>query len=444
MHAKLLRKLVLQISVLIGVSACGLLDVSDPTAIEEEDVANPTGAGLLFNDALRRLYDTVDDHAALTGMLADEFEMYFAENSLDRRTVVSRMEELILPPNASLGFAALFEHRGGLYGMWQHVRSAAALAMHAAAGIPGSAVMTAHLMAVRGYATLSLAEGFCPGFPLNEIVGFRPVYGPPMTTDGAFARALADFDSAAVRAGDSTGVLNFARIGQGRALLGMGRFAEAGAAVSNVPTTYTRNAEYDAASPPNIVFSQANNLSQHAFFYQRRVGDMEGGNGVNFVSAQDPRAPVGLSFSVPTIGDSYAMGKYMDKPGEPIVIASGIEARLIEAEAALSVGNPNWLVILNDLRVNYITPALPALEDPGNDHARVDLLFRERALWLFGTGHRLGDLRRLVAHYGRDSEAVFPTGNYRAGGTYGVATSLFFPADVESDQNPAITGCTAN
>jgi len=44
---------------------------------------------------------------------------------------------------------------------------------------------------------------------------------------------------------------------------------------------------------------------------------------------------------------------------------------------------------------------LAALTDPGTAEARVDLLFRERAFWFFLTGHRQGDLRRLIRQYGR-------------------------------------------
>ncbi len=70
---------------------------------------------------------------------------------------------------------------------------------------------------------------------------------------------------------------------------------------------------------------------------------------------------------------------------------------------------------------------------------RVDFHFAERAFWLWGTGHRLGDLRRLVRQYGRDSESVFPTGAYFKGGNYG--TDVNFPIPLEEDNNPNSSGC---
>ena len=83
---------------------------------------------------------------------------------------------------------------------------------------------------------------------------------------------------------------------------------------------------------------------------------------------------------------------------------------------------------------------LPALADPGTDDARVDLLFRERAFWMYFTSHRIGDLRRLVRQYGRAPETVWPSGNYFKGGVYGTDQNLP-PAQAEKN-NPGYTGCT--
>jgi hypothetical protein len=48
------------------------------------------------------------------------------------------------------------------------------------------------------------------------------------------------------------------------------------------------------------------------------------------------------------------------------------------------------------------------LTDPGNQGARIDLLFRERAFWTFGRGQRLGDLRREIRVYNKTAAQVFP------------------------------------
>jgi hypothetical protein len=136
-------------------------------------------------------------------------------------------------------------------------------------------------------------------------------------------------------------------------------------------------------------------------------------------------------------------------------LADGLEARLIEAEANLNGGNTSaWLAELNALRANVgeimsdrilnysslvpgpnnPTTTLDPLADPGTQDARVDLMFSERAFWMHFTGHRLGDLRRLVRSYGRATNAVFPTGAYHKGGVYGDDVNL--PLDFTETNNP--------
>jgi hypothetical protein len=53
---------------------------------------------------------------------------------------------------------------------------------------------------------------------------------------------------------------------------------------------------------------------------------------------------------------------------------------------------------------------------------------------MFLTSHRLGDLRRLVRDYGRDSEDVFPTGTYHKPGSYGADVNS--PIPQAEDNNP--------
>jgi hypothetical protein len=334
------------------------------------------------------------------------------------------------------------------YTRWMEVRRAATLALPELLSHGSEATKREYvgeMFAVRGYATLGLAEGFCPGFPLHEVVAFKPVFGTALSTDQVFDRALADFDSALTFARDSTRIVNLARIGRARSLLGIGRYADAAQAGALVPSKFSSSAEYSLT-----LRGQANPLGYAWQTYSVSVGNREGGSGLDFAAASDPRLTLQLLFS--EFGASYyTADKYAD-PSAPIVIASGIEARLIEAEAALKAGDPTWLSILNDLRATQISPAMAALNDPGSDPARVDLVFRERAFWLFGTGHRLGDMRRLIRRYARPVESVFPTGIYYLGGftqlppagEYGPATSIPFPSEIEKQYNPAIAGCTSN
>ena len=177
------------------------------------------------------------------------------------------------------------------------------------------------------------------------------------------------------------------------------------------------------------------------------MADREGTNGLDFISANDPRVTtqlIGPSTVDPSVL-SYGATKY-NSFTSPIVLASGIEARLVEAEAAYQASpddtatvGTGWLGMLNSLRQNQISPPLAPLADPGTRAAREDLIFRERAFWMFGTGHRHGDLRRLIRQYGRAQEAVFPTGVYRSGILYG--TDVTFATTPDERNNPNYAGC---
>jgi hypothetical protein len=139
-------------------------------------------------------------------------------------------------------------------------------------------------------------------------------------------------------------------------------------------------------------------------------------------------------------------------------LATGVEAGLIAAEAALQTNPGTWLADLNALRAaapsTYLAldSAMGPLADPGTDSGRVSLMFRERAFWLFGTGTRLGDMRRLIRQYGRDQSTVFPTGPYAPTHqsqlptpvpSYGTDVDLTLPTPASGIviTNPSYKGC---
>jgi hypothetical protein len=122
---------------------------------------------------------------------------------------------------------------------------------------------------------------------------------------------------------------------------------------------------------------------------------------------------------------------------DDVPLASGIEAQLIIAESQYNSGDvAGMLTTLNGLRT---TVGLADLVDPGTDTAREDMLFEERARWLFGTAHRLGDLRRMIRQYGRTEDGVFPTGTFFKGGVYG--DDVNFPIHNDETFNPNFESC---
>lgn len=433
------------VSLLLGASALGCKDalkVEDPTTILESEVSTSAGAELLRRGALLDLFQTAGNAAWESGLLADEFRYEepayvedgsFPHNDLDLldRRHASAADLQQLPQGIQTA-----------YDSWQGLRGrSTTIAIEKLRNDPRPAVKAhvGEMFAVRAYAAMRLAEDYCPGFPMHEVVNFKEILGSPVSTQQAFEYALANYDSATASAVDSARVLNFALVGRARTLLQLGQFAEAKAAATGVPTSYAYLAEFNTASSPLNPLASAP-VGWLQWGVERSVADQEGVNGLNFVSANDPRVPT-IQRGVARDGVTrfYVIGKYPTRD-TPIVLASGLEARLIEAEVALQSGDPSWLTTLNDLRATQITPALPPLADPGTADARLDLLFRERAFWLFATGTRLGDLRRLVRVYGRASESVFPTGTYWRGGPYGTTTAIPFP---QAERGFGAAGCSA-
>jgi hypothetical protein len=270
-------------------------------------------------------------------------------------------------------------------------------------------------------------------------------FGPAQTTAEMLQAAVAKYDTVLATTTATAAQRNLASVGRGRALLNLGRFADAAAAVAAVPVGFVFNVEHSDNSPQqqNAVWTFANDAGRWG------VAEREGANGLPFVSAGDPRAPTRVAVGFDG-GPRQEQLKDSTRVS-PKVLADGVEAELIKAEAALRAGG-DFVAILNALCANpvvrtargYAAPGgasdpLPAtLADPGTAAAREDLLFRERAFWLFATAHRLGDMRRLVRQYGRAPATVFPSGSYSSNGRLSVyGTDVDFPIPIQEGNNGA-------
>src|SRR3989441_680673 len=320
------------------------------------------------------------------------------------------------------------------------------------ANSPAPASNIGLMFALIGYSENLAGELFCNGTPLSYLSGSTAVYGDPLTNDSVFALAIAAADSAlANRAGvDSARVRQLASVVKGRALLNRGQFANAALAVALVADTFHFDVTHSLVTLDNLVWSLNNDARRYT------MADREGGNGLPFFSANDPRIPRKLGTVNPD-DLTFDSGIFVTRQGiwdrsTALKIATGIEARLIEAEAALHASPPDnatWFAKLSALRANtallptpqsgYTAGTYKPFADPNNDPARADSTFRERAFWMFSTGHRLGDLRRLVRQYLRAPETVYPTGAWYKGGNYGDATMLPVPFDEQN--NPKYTQC---
>ena len=249
---------------------------------------------------------------------------------------------------------------------------------------------------------------------------------------------------------------NLASVGKGRALLDLGNTAAAAAAVAGVPTSFSYVLEHSENTDRenNGVF-KANVPDQ-----RYSAADAEGINGFPFLSVADRRTPIELDPAVVGFDGATLLFdnlRYGDRKAS-VTLGTGVEARLIEAEAALKAGNaPAFLTALNQPRANAAerayfdnttrlgTPPIGVLPNlTGADTVAaggaVKLLFNERARWLWLTAHRLSDLRRLIRQYGRATESVFPTGAYPKNfATYG--TDVNFPIPIDEQNNPGFVSC---
>jgi hypothetical protein len=334
----------------------------------------------------------------------------------------------------------------------------------------------AEMYFARGFAQFQLASDFCNGIPLSDGAGDQVTLASPLPVKDVFNVAIASFDTAlSLSSGTdaaSVAINRAARIGKARALLGVGlsNAPAAAALVTAIPTTYRYDVTASLTGGFNTLWDQAASQNRYT------VGDSLQGNArtivvknaIPFFSAHDPRVPA--HYKIASNGkdtvksqDGNTFVIQVDSlwgQTTAVAVVGGLDARLIEAEAALQAGNAaSMMAILNALRSSplqltapsptasgthpgWTTPVMAPLTDPGTQAGRVALLFREKAFWQFGRGHRLGDLRRLIRDYGRaaDGSDTFPVGVHFQGGNYGADLNLPVTTD-EHTGNPNFTGC---
>jgi hypothetical protein len=427
-----------------------LLEAPIPTVIDPSAANSAAGADALRIGALSRLRGisagsgSGDSPWMFSGLLTDEWkssDTFSQRNETDQRSVQDNNANLT--PILRDLFRARTSAREAI----------TALATYA----PTPAANIGQMYAVMGITETYIAEWFCNGAPLPDPSTETPPPSPGITNIETYNVALAHFDSAlaTTSATDAftVSIKNLASVGKGRALIELGKFPEAAAAVAAVPTTFQLLATFSLTSGSNQIWSLGASAKRWT------VGDSFDVTGIiknslPFASAKDPRVPV----TGTTLGTSPA-GRGFDGATnlvfttlwartDPTPILSGIDARLIEGEAKLKAGDiAGTVAILNALRAApqnlgaISTPAMAALTAPATQADAITLFFREKAFWTYARGQRLGDLRRLIRLYGKaaDGSDTFPAGAFFKGGTYG--NDVNFPVTVDEQNNPQFTGC---
>jgi hypothetical protein len=450
------------VALVAAASACShFVDAPPPSNIlDPSSVETPQAAISMYQGAVYQMSQafaggfTSYSYAAISGLFSDEF------TGGSSTALVQYDAHFVTPQNETDGpFNHLNTARSEM--------DAAILGLTTYGGSPPPSYV-AEMHALKGYVYLLTSELYCSGVPFSYFAANGDaVYGKTETTIEMVNDAIAQFDSATALAADSTRILQLAAVGRARALLDTGDYAGAQAAVASVPTSFAYQFTYSASinSYWNYL-GQLNAIFTPPFY----MADVEGGNGLNYISAFDPRTTTYLSGGKP-------LPVKFQTADKPVSLADGVEARLIEAEAALQAHDvAGWAGILNTLRTNgsfttkdTVVGTLPdtmTVQDTlwaagtgnvaglgplplnqtinaPNDSIRVNVLFRERAFWLFGTGHRAGDMRRLIRQYQRSPTMTWPAGATTYSSSplpYTPDSNLPIPA-AENNNNPGYGGC---
>jgi hypothetical protein len=428
-----------------------LLAPQNPGVIDPGSVANTAAADALYVGALGRWKASMNGGGNNTealwnwqALFTDELQSgdtFSQRNDADSRSLQNN--DQVLTP---------------IYQAAQQARGRARDAINGLLAFDTSPLGKQHvgeMYLMMGYVEMELGESFCNGIPLGETVNGAPVYTQPLTDADVFKQALARLDTALtfLTATDAATVTIKQAVftTRGRIKVDIGDFAGAAAEVSatNVPTTFQYNFDYTQTTFDNEWWIMGTSVKRYTLGDSLNIlGQIQ--NAIPFAHLNDPRVKV-LNSGAPG-EDNVTI--FIDQGNwgrdDPIPPLSGVDARLIEAEARLQANDiPGMMTILNALRttqqsLGVFKPATQAaLATPASQAAATDLFFREKALWQFERGYRMGDLRRLVRQYGRTQDKVFPTGpfvrNGTPSGTFG--SQVAFPVPNHELNNPNFHGC---
>jgi starch-binding outer membrane protein, SusD/RagB family len=435
-------------TLLAGIACGGLLDVTTPDIARPDDLTSDAGLAALRAGAFGDFSiayggdatpsDAQEGQILATGLFTDEFK----KTGTDPQRIAydaRRTDPSGVGAKLTTFFANL--HRA------RHAAEATA-AIHKESNVASASAVISEMTSLAGFIYVFLAEDFCSGVPVSTLSAAGDIeYGSGLTTSQLLELAIQRFDTSIARAQAATrpDLERLARIGKGRAQLNLGDFPGAAATVATVPTNFRYELRHATTTrrTQNAVFYSVNQLERWSMVNRK------GGNGVDYqdaFAAGDPRtpwvvAPDGFGFDK-TGGTQYYQLLYNSLTAA-IPLATGAEARLIQAEAALKAGDvATFRATHNALRTTLNAASVgPVSTDTMTAAQQITFHFRERALWMYATGHRLGDMRRLIRQYGRTENTVFPTGAYYRPQypTYG--TDVNFPIPFSETNNPNSAGC---
>lgn len=403
-------------------TACDeIIQVEAPSRVIARELDNPANAELLVV-SVGADFECAFGHYIVAGGLVG--------NELEIGTTLIVMKEYDKRDFKSFGsvYSDATCESGGAVGVykplstarWQGDNTLSLLQEWSDADVPGRQDKIARAAAYSGYSHILLAESMCT-VALDV--------GPELQPADVFARAEERF-ATAISAAQSAGnndVLNWARVGLGRALARQGKLQEAASAVQAVPEGFMFNATFSTESPrrENAVWDR--NSRDQSLTIDPSYRNL------TFGGVADPRVDLldtgGTCFDAET--PLWLQTKYPSLSA-PIPIATWEEAQLIIAEARLAAGDGAGAVqIINTLHANAGLPDFNSA-DPTEIKNQI---IEERQRELFLESHHLGDIRQYNIPLTPAPGVPFKDG----GGPYHDQSCFPLP-DVERLNNPSIGG----
>lgn len=385
-----LGRLALSVTASLAALACNdFLKVPDPVNLTPDDLSGGAPVALTVNGVRGAFQSMFDYYVLHTALITDEMVTagtfpYRAE--MDARDIAANNDGLrddLYTPLSTARFmadtaVAMLTDAQGRNGVDEHERLAGvALAKYYGA-----------------YTRTLLAEAFCK----SAING-----GTGLTSDERMRDALAvyqDAGAAAQTAGDAE-LVAAAKLGEARADLWLRDFAGAAAAAAQVPADLSLKSYYSTSS-----VAQKNKVVRLTYGIDEVIRWTIGDGSLAFTGNEkwpyfDEWEQLGLLQRRPDLSSFnpavpvVVQRKYIDAAA-PIVIASGVEAQLIMAEAKLRGQDAaGAAAIVNQLRQDHW--GLPPISFSGDLTQDLPVMARERARELWLTGERITTLRRYLA-----------------------------------------------
>jgi hypothetical protein len=452
-----------------GLAAC---DATQPLKVKDPDVAPPgTATGPASLPFLQ--VGTLGDFAIAVIGASDEannghegiagFGGIFTDEFLDEDTFPTRNEMNTRDATAqNQSIAGVFQNLGAVHNDAQR-----ALVQFNLYG--PSTTGQAEMNNVDGYIYIYVAEHFCSGVPFSliNIANGQVTNGAFLTTPQMFDTALVRFHTAKTELAADTSddpalvqqQMEFATIGTARALLDLGQVAlaaDTAATITDPTFSYQIFESTNTTRQENGIWNYSNVNQNQAF----SVGNFKNGTGLAFIGTDstfangDPRVPWTLSPFPASNGNPifYNQLKY-PSANSNMIVGDYTEAQLIVAEGDIFAGNyAGGLTIMNTLRANFLSPVplphgfpttLPPLPNVGGSQkAQMLQLLHERAFWMYVTGHRLGDWRRMLRAPYSGAPFSFVTTDFYPMGP-GLSPMLEFPTPQTTNPNPNYVACDA-